>query len=173
MQEQIIVDFCVKRIQELIVELQKNRFENQGQFNDNPKWNDNQSGVKKGYKKFNNDLYPRKTVQQDKGRNQPLVDSGRLKSQLENPANWDLKAEFNNGKLNLRIPEVENFTSPEYDILETDHHVDGYISKKGNFIGPLDVPARSFKHISDADIEWLLSNLVTSISSKFNGNSNE
>ena len=116
---QNIANFCKEETPRLIAELQKKRFENQGAFNDNKKWDDNDPYIDHEATKIGGKLYPNKGVQQDKGRNEPLVDSGNLKSSLTNPSNWDLKPRLGKGKLTLSIPEEEGFTDSKYDKLQS------------------------------------------------------
>lgn len=145
-----IVAFCQEKTRDIIVELEKLRFENQGDFNGNSRWYDNNPLVIK-----------------DKGKNQPLVDSGNLERELENRANWDLHDNFSDNLLTLQIPETENFTDAKYDILQTGGKTEPYISRRGNFVNIHKVGARQFKNLSAQDIQWINDKLVAAIRAKY------
>jgi len=157
------MQFCEEDLQKLIAEFYKKRFENQGEINNHEKWEDNDPYIDHGY----NGINPRKGVQQDKGRNEPLVDSGNLKKQLITTKNWDLQPKINKNTLKLTIPKKENFTDKKYDILETKHKGGDYVSKRGNYIRPLDIPARKFKDITDFDVDTIVNNLVNDLKKKY------
>jgi len=147
-------------VQNLIVELQKNRFAHQGEFNDNKRWADNQK-FKGGT--FNG-ITATHSVIQDKGRNEPLVDSGHLKSELTNPKNWNLSTKKGNNKIQLTIPQTEKFTEMKYDKLQTGtDKPQSYISSRGNAVVVDKLPARNFKDLSDQDAEWIVNKLVNII----------
>lgn len=149
---QQIKDFIKNNIEEIIqsyiVELQRQRFNNQGAFLDHEKWLDNALDVIK-----------------DKGRNEPLVDSGNLKSQLLNKNNWDLKQrDINKNKIKLRIPDVEKFTDKKYDKLQTGKQMKyGYTSPRGHYMPPRTIPPRDFKTISDEDVNWIVNLTVNKL----------
>lgn len=145
-----IMEFCEKETQLIIARLQENRFANQGAFNDNPKWSDNN----------------RKVVN-DKGRNEPLVDSGNLKKELTTPENWELDPIKSANILTLHIPDTEMFTDSKYDKLDKGGTVDAYISPRGNFINIRSVPSRKFKDLSDADTEWIKEELINALKAKY------
>lgn len=147
---QIIINKILTDVPRIMSDLQQERFANQGQFNDNPKWVDNAQDV------IN-----------DKGHNQPMVDSGNLEKELSNPKNWDLNPSFTNNTLKLSIPEYEKFTEPKYDILETGGYSPSYISKRGNKMKAREIPAREFKKISDMDFDWIVDKLVQDLKSEF------
>lgn len=154
-----IMQFCQEDTQELIAKLEQQRFANQGEFNGHEKWKDNQS-IK----------HPcaQKSVIQDKGRNEPLVDSGYLKKQLSTASNWDLKPQISDNTMRLSIPQRENFTAQKYDKLDVgvDHFVK-YISPRGNIVAMDSIPARPFKDISDQDVNWVVNKLIEDIKGKF------
>jgi hypothetical protein len=145
-----IMIFCEKETQKIIAELQWNRFENDGQFNDNERWQGNSPKVIK-----------------DKGFDIPLQDTGHLRSELENPENWDLKPKATKTILTLTIPETEHFTESKYDVLQTGGNVDPYVSVRGNKINIQSVPARNFKNLSATDMKWIEDKLVQAIIRKF------
>jgi len=151
MNVQQIKDFIKNNIQEIIqsyiVELQKQRFNNQGAFLDHEKWLDNALDVIK-----------------DKGRNEPLVDNGNLKNQLLNKNNWDLKQKnINKNKIKLNIPEIEKFTDKKYDKLQTGGKAKAYISPRGHYMPPRTIPPRDFKTISDEDVTWIVNLTVNKL----------
>lgn len=144
---QRIKNYAESDVQNLIVELQQKRFANQGAFNDNKKWEDNSS-----------------TVQRDKGRNEPLVDTGALKKSLTTKSNWDLKPHKQQNSLKLTIPETERFTDSKYDKLQTGtEKSQSYISTRGNKVFVNGLPERNFKDLSDQDAEWIVNELVNII----------
>jgi hypothetical protein len=145
-----IVAFCQEETERIIAELERLRFSNQGAFNGNPRWYDNHPEVIK-----------------DKGRNQPLVDSGNLRRELENPKNWDLKPNFNKNLLTLTIPETENFTDSKYNVLQTGGAVSPYVSRRGNKINIHSVGPRQFKNFTAQDIDWIQDKLVKAIEDKY------
>lgn len=145
-----IKQFCIEKTQQLIAELEQKRFDNQGAFNGNDKWADNSP-----------------IVIADKGRNEPLVDSGALKSTLTNPANWNLNPVSTKSKLVLTIPKTEKFTPSKYDKLQTGGKNAPYISLRGNNIKALNLPARNFKNLSKQDADWVVQNLVRAIQERF------
>lgn len=145
-----IADFSQKETQRLIAKLERSRFQSQGAFNGNDPWLDNSPKVIK-----------------DKGRNEPLVDSGHLEYELENPDNWDLKPQFEKDILTLNIPETEHFTESKYDVLQTGGKTGPYLSRRGNIVNVFEVPARQFKNLSEQDIQWIYEQLVESIKRKY------
>lgn len=147
---QEIVIFCEKETQKIIVDLQRIRFANDGAFNDNERWHSNSAQVFK-----------------DKGFNKPLVDSGELERELETADNWDLKPKFSDNVLTLSIPETEQFTDSKYDKLQTGGDIEPYVSRRGNKIYLYHVPARNFKNLSNADINWIKKELVEAIKREF------
>lgn len=160
-------EFCQITIQNLIAELEVNRFKSQGKFNDHQEWKDNQAGERQGNARFNGKYYPSKTVQQDKGRNEPLVDQGNLRNELETPQNWDLNLEKDSNSLKYTISNEEKFTDKKYDILEFDHKGEPYLSPRGNVVHLGDIPGRPFKAFSDIDISWIVEKLAKAIEEKY------
>lgn len=152
MQDKIeeIKAFCVKKTPEIIADLQKKRFDNQGAFNDNEEWADNSPLVRK-----------------DKGFNEPLVDSGHLERELTTDTNWDLKPKASANKLTMTIPEEETFTESKYDVLQTGGKTDPYTSPRGNKMPGFNVPKRNFKDLSKKDADWIVNYLVRSIIQEF------
>ena len=141
-----IMQFCEAETKLIIAELQHNRFENDGQFNDNERWQDNSPKVIK-----------------DKGFDIPLQDSGHLRDELMNPDNWDLRPQVNDLTLTLTVPDTEDFTESKYDVLQTGGEIDPYISPRGKAINITAVPARNFKNLSALDIEWIRNKLIDAI----------
>ncbi len=147
---QQIVIFAEKETQKIIAELQRKRFENDGDFNGHEPWKRND---------------PR--VIDDKGFDKPLYDSGELASELEDPSNWDLQPRISGGKLTLTIPDRENFTDPKYDVLDTGGKVSPYIGRSGKTINIHSVPPRPFRDLSSQDIDWITEQLILAIRRKF------
>ena len=144
------MQFCEEETQKIITELQQERFAHQGAFNDNPKWEDNAIDVIR-----------------DKGRNQPLVDTGNLEKQLSTTKNWDLNPRLVNNKLVLTVPKRETFTDTKYDKLDTGGFSPAYTSPRGNKMRARELPKRPFKEISDKDTDWIANKLVQRIKAKF------
>jgi hypothetical protein len=146
-----IMAFCEIETRKLIAELEQERFGHQGAFNDHEKWANNASDVIK-----------------DKGRNQPLVDTGNLEKQLSTASNWDLKPVFKNNSLQLVVSDNEQFTDKKYDKLDKGGLSPAYTSPRGNRMRARNLPARPFKAFSDSDIDWITNKLVQAIQEKFN-----
>lgn len=161
--------FCKEEVGDLLARLQELRFKNQGDFNGNERWEDNQSINRPPYAYYNGKKYPFKNVQKDKGRNEPLVDSGHLKNELTNPANWKVEAKFNNNKLTLSFPDKESFTESKYDKLDTGYQgLVEYISPRGNYVRiDQGIPARPFKSISAQDVQWIRDQLLESLKRRY------
>lgn len=138
-----ISDIATEETPKIIAELEVERFKNQGEFNDHSKWADNSPQVTK-----------------DKGRNDPLVDSGALKSELTNASNWKLKSRLDTDSLTISIPDEEDFTDSKYNILDTGGKTNPYTSARGNKVNIKSVPARPFKSISNQDVEWIAEELA-------------
>lgn len=137
-------EFCAKRVPELLAEIQEKRFANQGQFNGHERWVDNHPKVIK-----------------EKGKNDPLYDSGELFKELTDPNNWAIEINISEKALRLTIPDVENFTNTKYDVLDKGGRVDPYIGRRtGKVVNIHSVPARPFKEITIQDIEWVRDRLV-------------
>ncbi len=153
------MQFCIQDTQEIIAELEEKRFENQGAFNGHAKWADNQ---------LHKHPTAEKSVQEDKGFNRPLYDTGELKKQLTTAGNWNLQPKISQNTLKLNVPNRENFTSQKYDKLDVgvDHYTK-YTSIRGNVVAMDKIPARPFKDISDQDVNWIVQQLVQDIESKF------
>ncbi len=145
-----IMHFCVEETQELIADLEHERFRHNGEFNGHARWADNSYDVQK-----------------DKGFNKPLYDTGNLYGKLSKPTNWDLKPTIGNNTLKLTVPERENFTDKKYDKLDTGGKSAGYVSPRGNLMKPRNLPARPFKDISNQDVDWIVDKLAQGIEDKF------
>lgn len=145
-----IKEFCITATQEAIAELQQQRFANQGAFNDNEEWADNS-----------------KLVVQDKGFNEPLVDSGDLQRDLTTPGHWDLNPISRKNSLTMTIPEEEDFTESKYDQLQDGGRSDPYTSPRGKKMPSFNLPARNFKKLSQADAEWVVKRLVQALERRF------
>lgn len=150
MDKKSIIEFIKNNIQDIIqdyiVELQRQRFNNQGKFLDHEKWVDNALDVIL-----------------DKGRNEPLVDTGDLKNSLQTKSNWNLKQKTSATKVQLIIPEKEKFTAKKYDKLQTGGVSPAYKSIRGNKMPPRKLPARDFKTISDIDVDWIVNLTVNKL----------
>ncbi len=154
-----IIQFCVGETQELIADLEQERFKNNGEFNGHKKWADNQS---------RKHPLAEKSVQEDKGFNKPLYDTGNLYKELSTPGNWDVKPQINKNTLKLTVPSRENFTDSKYDKLDVGvDHFTMYRSIRGNLVAMDSIPARPFKDISDQDAEWIANKLAQAIENQF------
>jgi len=149
LQEQI-KQFCIDTTPEILAQLQKERFDNQGDFNGNDRWDDNALDVIA-----------------DKGRDEPLVDTGNLRGELESASNWDLSPVSSDNSLSLTIPEEENFTDSKYDKLQDGGYSESYISPRGTRIRAKSLPARNFKKLSHQDATWVVEKLVLAIKGRF------
>jgi len=147
-----IIKFAQNKISELLAKIEKERFDNHGKFNDNKIWKRNAGEVVK-----------------DKGRNEPLVDLGNLKSQMIDKDNWqkEIKLSINNTTVDIIVSRKESFNDSKYNKLQVGFSTPGYISPRGNKIGPKKVPGRNFQEISDQDMDWLVNELVLSIEKEF------
>lgn len=151
MDKKSIIEFIKNNIQDIIqgyiVELQRQRFNNQGKFLDHEKWVDNALDVIL-----------------DKGRNEPLVDTGDLKNSLQTKSNWNLKQKTSATKVQLTIPEKEKFTAKKYDKLQTGvQQKKGYTSIRGHKMPARIIPPRDFKTISDIDVDWIVNLTVNKL----------
>jgi hypothetical protein len=147
-----IIEFVQNKIAELLAVIEKERFENQGEFNGNKFWKSNAGEVVK-----------------DKGRNEPLVDLGSLKSEMTDKTNWqkEIKLSINDTTVDITISRKESFNDPKYNKLQVGFSTPGYISPRGNKIGPKVVPGRNFQEINDQDIDWLVNELITAVEKEF------
>lgn len=168
-----INNYAQDEIAELLAEIQVQRFKNQGEFLDHKKWADNDNQKR---------LYSI-SVQKDKGRNSPLIDTGRLMKQMTSKENWskELKKESNGLKSKFSIPTQENFNDPVYNKLDEGFIADPYTSIRGNRIFwakkkdkqgvPVGkgayVPSRPFKDTSETDINWVAQQLAKKLKEKF------
>ncbi len=151
--------FAEKETQILIAELEAKRFENQGSYNGHEKWKDNQY-----WRHPTADA----SVQEDKGRNDPLVDTGYLKNKLTTADNWKLNPKLSKNNLRLTIEDRETFTDSKYNKLDTgvDHYVK-YKSIRGNIVAMDHIPARPFRNLSAQDINLITAQLTESIKKEF------
>lgn len=168
-----INEFAQEQIAELLAYIQEQRFKNQGEFLDHEKWEDNDN-LERMYSV---------SVQTDKGRNSPLIDTGRLMKQMTSVSNWEkeVKKQQNGLQTKFNIPTREHFNDPIYDKLDKGFHADPYTSirgnrvfwakrkdKNGNPIGKgANVPARPFKDTSETDIAWVTQQLTQRIQARF------
>lgn len=148
---QDLTEFCQIVVPQILANLQEQRFKNQGQFNDNPRWQDNDD-----------------RVVDDKGFNAPLYDTGELYQQLTNPSNWKIKARSSNSKIIVEVPDEEDFTPSKYDVLDEGGYVAPWHGHSGNIEPPIkSVPARPFKKISAQDVQWIRDQLVKAIQERY------
>lgn len=170
-----IAEFAKQEVPRLLALIEDMRFLNQGAFNDNPKWADNQAGVRKQkYAYFGGKKrYPFKTVQQDKGFNLPLYDSGNLYRELTNPDNWKSSVTRSDNRITISFPDVETFTDSKYDKLDSGSGPTEYISRRGNYVRiDSSIPARPFKKISQADTTWIIKELIKSLKDRYETSDN-
>lgn len=173
-----IAEFAKQEVPRLLALIEDMRFLNQGAFNDNPKWADNQPGIRKQqYAYFHGKYggkkrYPFKTVQQDKGFNFPLYDSGNLYRELTNPENWKSSVTTAGNRITISFPDVETFTDTKYDKLDTGTGAQQYVSRRGNYVAVNYIPARPFKKISQADKVWIIKELIKSLKDRYETSGN-
>ncbi len=151
-----IMDFCEGILPEIVAEFERKRFENQGEFNGHEKWDNNNPEVIK-----------------DKGRNEPLIDSGRLKREITDPYNWGVAIISKKDKmsLTLSIPDTESFTDQKYNKLDEGFVTGEYVSPRGNVVFKnrrnVTVPARPFRDLTAQDINWIKNRLIEEIKKEY------
>lgn len=146
-----IVAFATKETQNIVARLQELRFDNDGDFNGHEPWAPN----------------VRVDIISEKSGKPPLQDTGKLKSELTNPKNWDLDPQWNGSSLRLNIPDTEEFTGSEYDSLEDESGGSYLGTKTGKKITYKSKPARLFKAISTRDAQWIADQLEIAIRRRF------
>ena len=148
---QEIAKFAETETQNIIAELQANRFQNDGAFNGHATWKNN---------------HP--LVAEEKGFNKPLVETGELRKELTTADNWDLNPKLTKNQLTLSIADRENFTDSKYDKLDIGGITSPYKGRRtGKMVNINSVPARPFKDLSSQDMQWITNKLEDAIRLKF------
>ena len=144
--------FIVETIAQLLSEFEKQRFEQGGVINDHAKWDKNQP------------YYAR----QDKDGDKPLIDTGELMREATNLDQWstNIKAVYSNFTTAVSIPDKISWEDPKYAKQLTGFNAKFFGRKTGRFY-QLDVPARDFASISEADIESITQQLIAKIKEKY------
>jgi hypothetical protein len=148
-----INEFAEEQIAELLVEIQKQRFKNQGKFLDHEKWENNPKHI--AYEKFYR---------------KPLIQTGELKKEMTSITNWgkEVKKQQSGLQTKFSIPTTENFSDPKYnkqDIGETGGQWKGL--RTGKDMSVKNVKKRPFKDTSKTDIAWVKQQLTQRIQAKF------
>jgi hypothetical protein len=146
-----LIEFMNKATQRIIAELQELRFENDGDFNGHEAWLPN----------------TRADILFEKSGKPPLQDTGRLRSELTNADNWDLRATFDGSTLTLNVPDVEDFTDSQYNDLENSDGGTYQGTKTGKKIIYTWKPPRMFKALSAQDMNWITEQLEKAIRMKY------
>lgn len=150
-----INEYAQEQISELLAEFEKNLFKAKGAFNGRDEWEENAL-----------------QVQEDKGNDNPLVDTGELRREMTNSKNWkdEISSYKTKNKAHFFIPEEENFNNPKYNKLQTGFSGDPYISPRGKLMfSPkgFEAPARPFKDIRPQDVTWVAQQLAKKLKGKF------
>lgn len=144
-------EYVNRKVPLLLVQLQENRFANQGAFNDHERWLPN----------------VRPDIIAEKSNKPVMVDSGELYKELTTPENWKIDVKFSNQQLSINIPKIETFTNPKYDSLENNAGGKYFGSATGKQIVYKWKPPRMFKELSDIDEKWIETELEKALVNEF------